>query len=269
VDTILASIKTGYQWAIDSFLLLKKKPFRWALLAFIYVVLFLGLPASPLTPVLFNIAIIITWPIFLVVAIGLFREVDFGRSTGFAELIQQIRPAFKKLAGLGAICLAYGLFVTIVTKGDATTLESFATPTNSPLANSSMDLAKVWLILLKFFALLIPLLMATWFAPPIIAFQHATVLHAVKSSIAGSLKYAISLAVAWLVLTSVMMLVMLMLGIFFGAFAGALHMQSRLLMGAIMTLSLLLATSWMLAFQYICYRDVFDPVPLGGGEIAM
>jgi hypothetical protein len=40
-------------------------------------------------------------------------------------------------------------------------------------------------------------------------------------------------------------------------------------MGAIMTLSLLLATSWMLAFQYICYRDVFDPMPLGGGEIAM
>ncbi len=269
MDTILASIKTGYQWAMNSFLLLKKKPFRWALLAFIYVILFLGLPASPLTPLLFNIAIIITWPIFLVVTIGQFREVDFGRSTRFAELIQQIRPSFKKLAGLGAICLVYGLFVTVVTKGDAATLESFATPSSSSLAHSPLDLARIWLILLKFFALLIPLLMATWFAPPIIAFQHATVLHAMKSSIAGSLKYAISLASAWLVLTSVMMLVMLMLGIFFGAFTSVLHMQSRLLMGAIMTLSLLLATSWMLAFQYISYRDVFDPMPIGGGEIAM
>jgi hypothetical protein len=264
VDTIRASIKTGYQWAIDSFSLLKKKPFKWALLAFVYVILFLGLPVSPMTPVLFKIVIVVIGPIFLAVAIGLYREVDFGRNTPIGGLIKQIQPTFIKLGLLGVLCLAYSLIFTVLTNGDTTTLESFA-----KLGNSPIDVAKIWLILLKFFALLIPLLMATWFAPPIIAFQNASVLHAIKSSIAGSLKYALSLAVAWLVLTAAMMLVMLMLGILFAALFGVLHMQSMVLIGVVMTLSLLLATSWMLAFQYVCYRDIFDPMPVGGGEIAL
>lgn len=249
---------------MDSFQLLKKKPLKWVLLAFVYVVLFLGLPASPATPLVFNVAVIIGWPIFLVFAIGMFREVDFDRTTPFAELVVQIRPAFGKLAVLGVVCLVYGVIVAILTKGDAALLEAIAQPGNPPA-----DLARIWPILLKFFVLLIPILMATWFAPPIIAFQKASVVHAMKSSIAGSLKYALALGVAWLVLTGVIMIAMLMLGILLGAFIGIFHFHGFFLMAVTMTLSLLLATSWMLAFQYVSYRDVFDPTPVGGGEMAL
>jgi hypothetical protein len=264
VETGQSSVKIGYQWAMESFQLLKKKPLKWVLLAFVYVILFLGLPASPATPLLFNIAVFIGWPIFLVFAIGMLREVDFDRTTPFADLVEQIRPAFGKLAVLGVVCLVYGIIVAMLTKGDATLLQAVAKPGNPP-----PDLARIWPILLQFFVLLMPILMATWFAPPIIAFQKVSVVQAIKSSIAGSLKYAVALGVAWLVLTGVIMLGMLMIGILMAALVEVFHFQEFFLVAVTMTLSLLLATSWMLAFQYVSYRDVFDPTPVGGGEIAL
>ena len=264
METGQSSIKIGTQWAKDSFLLLRKKPLKWVLLALVYVILFLGLPASPATPFLFNVAVIITWPIFLALAIGLFREVDFDRTTTVTELFHQMRPTLSKLVALGAICLLYGIIVAVLTKGDAVLLAGLANPNKPPA-----DMSQIWPPLLKFFALLVPLLMATWFAPAIIAFQNASVLQAVKSSIAGSLKYAVALGVAWLMLTIVMMLAMLLLGVVLGAFIGVSHMLGSVLIQVTMTLSLLLATAWMLAFQYICYRDVFDPTPVGGGEMAL
>jgi hypothetical protein len=110
-------------------------------------------------------------------------------------------------------------------------------------------LQKMLPVLLKLTLLLIPLMMATWFAPMLIALNNYSLLKALKSSIAGSLQYMIALGAAWLLFTAGIA-ALILLAIIIGALVPVLG--QILLFGCF-----LLATALMLAFQYVSYRDVF------------
>jgi len=111
--------------------------------------------------------------------------------------------------------------------------------------------------LLKLSLLLIPLMMATWFSPMLIAFNNYSLIKAIKSSIAGSLQYMIALAAAWLLLTVGIIALMLIVGIVAGIISNLVPVLGQMLMSMVVFGCLLLATALMLAFQYVSYRDVF------------
>ena len=112
-------------------------------------------------------------------------------------------------------------------------------------------------LLLKLTLLLIPLMMATWFAPMLIAFNGYNLVKAIKSSIAGSLQYMVALGAAWIVLTAGILALMLAVGIVAGVISAMVPVLGQMLMSIIVFGCLLLATALMLAFQYVSYRDVF------------
>lgn len=258
-----SKLRQGFQWTRESFLLLKKRPSKWALLALTYVFFFMLLPVSPGLLVPFKLVIFISWSWFVAIAIGLFREFDFGRHTSLKELIQQIKPRLRTLILLSVVSIGYGLVISLITRGDT---EHFYALTNAPEA---IDMQKVLYELLPLMAKLLllsaPIFMATWFAPPLIAFANYSLIHAMKSSMAGCLLHVIALSVAWLTITF-----FIMLGIMATSMLIALSgIASVALMQVLATLSLLVAIAWVLAFQYVTYRDIFDPVPTGGGEMAM
>ena len=112
-------------------------------------------------------------------------------------------------------------------------------------------------VMLKMLLLSIPLLMATWFSPMLIAFNNYSLVKAMKSSIAGSLQYIIALTAAWLLLSFGILGLMLGAGIFGGIVSALVPALGQLLIPFILFGCMLLATALMLAFQYVSYRDVF------------
>jgi hypothetical protein len=109
----------------------------------------------------------------------------------------------------------------------------------------------------KLILLLLPLLMATWFSPMLIVYNHYSLFKSIKSSIAGCLMYIAPLGLSWLIFSTTAILFMLSCGVLIGSLASFFPSIGPSLMGAIIFFALLVITSVMFAFQYISYRDIF------------
>lgn len=255
--TFKSNIQLGVSWIKQSVALFKTAPSRWMLLALSYIALFVMLPSIPVFQWLAFFTILI-WPVFMAVAIALFRNADRQQTQKISEIFMAIRPKASMLMALGGASLLYGILITYVLNSDIQGLLSMPhsdTGMTEPQAVAIID--KVIPFMLKFGLLLIPLMMATWFSPMLIAFNHYPVVKAIKSSIAGSLQYMVAMGAAWLLLTAAVVLLMLVVGVAIGLISSVVPVLGQLLVPLVVFGCLLLATALMFAFQYVSYRDVF------------
>ena len=255
---ILASrTQTGISWVKESVALFKTAPRKWLLLGLAYVGLFMMLPSVPGLQFFAFISILI-WPVFLAIAIALYRNADMKKQQNIGEIITQMQPKIKILISLGGACLLYAVLVSFILNSDLQGLETLVGNKDKMTESQMMAfLQKMFPLLLKLTLLLIPLMMATWFSPMLIAFNNYGLIKAIKSSIAGSIQYMIALGAAWAVLTAGILILMLAVGIVAGLISALVPMLGQMLMSFIVFGCLLLATALMLAFQYVSYRDVF------------
>ena len=249
--------KTGISWVNESVALFKTAPSKWLLLALAYVGLFMMIPSIPGLQFFAFISILI-WPIFLAVAITLYRNADYKKQQNLGEVINMIKPKMSQLMALGGTCLLYGALVSFILNSDIQGLAAL-TQTKAEMTESQMMnfLQRMFPLLLKLTLLLIPLMMATWFAPMLIAYNNYPLLKAIKSSIAGSIQYVVALGAAWLLLTAGIVAMMLLVGIIAGLISSIVPVLGQMLMSMVVFRCLLVATALMLAFQYVSYRDVF------------
>jgi len=249
--------KTGISWVTESLNLFKTAPRRWLLLALAYVTLFMMIPSIGGLEFLAFFSILI-WPVFLAIAIALYRNADMKKQQKLSETFNNIKPKMLTLMALGGACLLYGALISFMLNSDLQGLAALAQNKTSMSESQMMTLLqKMFPVLLKMILLLIPLMMATWFAPMLIAFNNYTLVKAIKSSVAGSLQYLIALGTAWLLLTIGIMLLMMGVGVVAGLISSMVPMLGQMLMSLVVFGCLLLATALMLAFQYVSYRDVF------------
>ncbi len=241
--------KTGMSWVKESIDLFKTAPRKWLLLALAYIGFFMLLPSVPGLQFFAFISILI-WPVFLAVALIMYRNADIKKEQSLNEIISNIQPKLFQLMALGASCLLYAMLIGFVLDSDVQGLAEM-TKAKTKMTESEMMIfvQKMLPVMLKMLLLSVPLLMATWFSPMLIALNNYTLVKAIKSSIAGSLQYLIALAAAWLLFTGGIAAIILPV-IIIGALVPALGQM--LLFGCF-----LLATALMLAFQYVSYRDVF------------
>lgn len=252
-----SSVKTGLSWVTGSLQIFLLSPNKWLLLALAYVVIFVVLPSLPHMPVLVALLVILFWPCFIALAIGIYREADQGRDTKLADLFQQIKPRMGMLIALGGVCLVYGILVGMFTSGDTHAL--------SELINQKADpkqiLTQAMPLMTKALLFFTPLLMATWFSPMLIAYQEFSVLEAIKHSLWASWRNLVTLGVAWLALTLALIVVMLVMGVVVGLVATISQVLSTILMILLILGSLLVGTSFMFAIQYFSYRHVYYQQP--------
>ena len=249
--------KTGISWVTESLNLFKTAPRKWLLLALAYVTLFMMIPSIGGLEFLAFFSILI-WPVFLAIAIALYRNADMKKQQKLSETFNNIKPKMLTLMALGGACLLYGALISFMLNSDLQGLAALAQNKTSMSESQMMTLLqKMFPVLLKMILLLIPLMMATWFAPMLIAFNNYTLVKAIKSSVAGSLQYLIALGTAWLLLTIGIMLLMMGVGVVAGLISSMVPMLGQMLMSLVVFGCLLLATALMLAFQYVSYRDVF------------
>jgi hypothetical protein len=253
--------KTGISWVTESVALFKTAPRKWLLLSLVYVGFFIMLPSVPALQFLSFISVLL-WPVFLAIALLLYRNADMKKEQNLTEVINNIKPKMAQLIGLGGACLLYAALVSLLLNSDLQGLATLAqskSVSESQMTESQMMefMQKMAPLILKLSLLLIPLMMATWFAPMLIAFNNYSLVKAIKSSIAGSIQYMIALGAAWLVLTAGILVLMLIVGIVAGIITSLIPAFGQMLMSLILFGIFLVATAVMLAFQYVSYRDVF------------
>lgn len=252
--------KTGISWVGESIAFLKQSPRKWLSLALVYIGLFVLLPSLPGLQI-FAFITILAWPVFIAVAMRMYRNVEVHKQEDLKSMMKIIQPKMRSLIALGAVSLLYFVVVSIILSSDIQALAQILQD-KEQMNEQELALAVETMVplFLKLMLLFTPLMIATWFAPMLIAFNNYSLLKALKSSIAGVLQHTVAMTAAWLLLSAGVVTLLLISGILAGIVAVVMPALSQTLMTIIMFGCVLLSTALMLAFQYVSYRDIFRAV---------
>ncbi|MGP1716272.1 MAG: BPSS1780 family membrane protein [Methylophilus sp.] len=245
----------GLRWVRESLALFKTQPHVWMLWSLAYIVIFRVLPS--LDKILALLSVVI-WPACMAFIVMLYRQMDLQGEIHPRVVWQQLQAHFKTLTLLGLSCLIYALLATYLLGSELAALVAHA-PTKAGMTESQMTqfLEGTLSFIVKLLLLLLPLFIATWFSPMLIALNGYDLPKAIKSSIAGMLQYIVPMIISWVVMTLGMLIVMLGLGLVIGILGALIPMLAELLMPLLVFGALLVINALMFAFQYISYKDVF------------
>ncbi|OGA19903.1 MAG: hypothetical protein A3G25_07165 [Betaproteobacteria bacterium RIFCSPLOWO2_12_FULL_63_13] len=192
--------RNGLEWWTKAWPLFTRQIGMWIGLI---VVTFIVFAVVSLIPVIGQLAITLFWP---AVAGGLMlgaREVDRDGVLGFGHLTAGFSKDAGQLILLGVAYLvgmvvAAGIAMLIAGVGMGTMLMG-ASGGGTPAAMGAVGAASVLLAVLIAVALLVPVYMATWFAPALIVFHGTGAVDAMKASFFGCLKNIVPFLVYGLV----------------------------------------------------------------------
>ena len=176
------TLNKAHRWVTES-VLLTKLNFKVALLlGSVYIFAYLLVPSIPglsfISPFL-----IIAWPISTMIFINFYRLSQNKKETDFKTLLKINKENIRVLIYLGVICLFYSLLISLILSPDINIILAAASE-----AEMSEDISSNLVsIFIKFMVLAIPILMATWFSPILIAYHDFGLIKAIKSSFAGVL----------------------------------------------------------------------------------
>ncbi|MBV9189989.1 MAG: hypothetical protein JO292_13485 [Betaproteobacteria bacterium] len=176
--------ENGWSWLAAAWSIFKRAPGVWIgmiiVLCLIYIVL-------GVIPVLGAIASLAAGPVFTGGLMLASRTTDQGGEAQFTQLFGGFNHRFGPLVGVGVLYLvgfaAILFIVMVVTGGSILTVINATTPEEVMAAGAGLLLAA-----LIFFALLIPLLMAVWFAPALIVFHDVGSFAAMRASFTGCVR---------------------------------------------------------------------------------
>lgn len=253
--------KTGISWISESIALLKQAPRKSLLIALSYLAIFVFIPSIPGLQ-LFALLTILIWPVFIAIAIRMFRNQEVNKIENISAIMQLIQPKMKNLLLLGLLTLVYFIGVSLLFSSDAQVLADIL---NRQTQMSEQEMATAMQtmmpILLKLMLLFIPLMIAVWFAPMLIAFNGYGVIKSLKSSVAGAIQYMVALTAAWLLLSGAVITLMIVASIIVGLFSFMQPAIAQTLMSFFLFGCFLISVSLTLAFQYVSYRDIFRAAP--------
>lgn len=188
----------GWEWIAAAWRLFTRQPWLWVGFGIVLLVVFVLLLV--LHPVVGRLLVIALGPIFMGGVVLGCRSLEEGRALEFAHLFAGFRTRFAPLATVGAasaIATAVIAVATVLASGVnpfvARTSEQFAAlPPAEQLA--------ILLALLVILALLMPVAMAAWFAPPLVLLHARSATQAMKESFVACLRNVAPMLVYGLVL---------------------------------------------------------------------
>lgn len=175
----------GWAWIAEGWNLFKRQPGTWIGVAVVFGLIFIALA---IIPVLGSLAAVVLSPVFVAGFVIGSRAVDEGGGLEIAHLFAGFRERFGTLASVGLIYLgasvAIALIVGLVTGAGIWGLVGGGADPGS-IAGAS---ATVLLAFLVMMALMLPVLMAIWFAPPLVVFHEQGPGEAMKQSFVACLR---------------------------------------------------------------------------------
>ena len=188
-DAKTVAIGRGADWLFEGFAYFKKSIVHWIIATIIFYVLSIGLNIIPV------IGALLDYVLLMVLMGGLMigcQHQAQGDQFKVAHLFAGFSQSTKSLVILGVLYLI-GILVVIIMIG----VIIFLIPGSDQLINAVEDknpdlvgeaLTAVLLVILIAASLLMPLIMAFWFAPALVVFHDVTPLAAAKLSFLGCLK---------------------------------------------------------------------------------
>lgn len=206
----------GWSWISAAWSLFRAEAGTWIGIVVALAVIFIVLAVIP---ILGPIASFVLGPVFTGGLVIASRTTDQGGDMRFSQLFAGFKHRFGALAGVGALYLAGMVAIIFLVSlftgvGMFSVLGGAASP--EVLAAAGATLAIAMLVML---ALTLPLVMAIWFAPPLVVFHEMGAVEAMKASFLGCLKnmlpfllYGVVLLVAAVVASVPLFLGWLVLG---------------------------------------------------------
>lgn len=174
----------GWAWITDAWQLFKRQPGMWIGIVLVLFVVFLGLSLIPFAG---SLALTLLGPVFAGGLVIGCRALDEGGELELSHLFAGFQQRAGTLVGVGALYLAASLVVMFVVGLGMGVGMSAMLGGGSAQASPEMGLT-VLLAILVMTALLLPAVMAVWFAAPLVVFHRLGALEAMKQSFAGSLR---------------------------------------------------------------------------------
>jgi len=199
----------GWSWIVAAWDLFKRQPGLWIGMWLLFVVILMGMGVIPL---LGTILTGIFWPVFVAgFAVGC-RALDEGGELELGHLFAGFRERFGTLLGVGALSLLVSLIIGMVV-GLALGAGAFTMMKGDPEGMAALAGTTLALLVLITMALLLPVMMAAWFAPALVVFQQQGVIESMKGSFSGCLKNLLPFLIYGLALLLLAVLATLPIGL--------------------------------------------------------
>ena len=249
------TLNKSHHWVTQSVLLSKLNFKVTLLLGSAYIFAYLLVPSIPglsfISPFL-----IIAWPISTMIFINFFRLSQDKKEINFKALLKINKENMRLLIYLGVICLFYSLLISLVLSPD---IKNFVAAVSEPEISEDISNNLVS-ILVKFMVLAIPILMATWFSPILIAYHNFGLIKAIKSSFAGVLLSIMPITLSWLILLGGFILVIFLMIVVFTILGSSENVLMSYVLIFLCMLVLAAYISTLFSFQYITYKDVYKSI---------
>jgi hypothetical protein len=185
---IILPAGAGWQWFTQSISLFSRYPLQTTLTIFVVIVGQFILSLIPLVSILTSLL----GPLLVAAIMTLWRDLERGKSLSTEAFSQPFKESFAPLLGFAAIYMV-SVFVIVLIVGvmmlllmGSDLLSLLRHPDDFTM---TIDIAlKFFLGMLVFLFLLVPVLMAYWFAPLLIAWHRIPVGKAILFSFVASLK---------------------------------------------------------------------------------
>lgn len=180
----------GWQWIVGGFALFRKNPPIWIAL---FVIYFLIVIVVSIIPVVGPLVMTLLAPVFTAGFMLACRGVEAGEELELGYLIAGFKHNTGQLVTVGGLYLVGSIIILglMMMSGGGAILGSAALGQMQGVEpNEAMvgAMGGMLIALLVAFALLIPLLMAYWFAPALVVLRNMTAMDAMKLSFVGCLR---------------------------------------------------------------------------------
>ena len=187
----------GWTWIARAWDLFKRAPALWIGMVLAFVVISCGLALIPILGSLISFAL---GPVFGAGFVIGCRALDEGGELKFSHLFAGFQTRFGTLVAVGLLYLA-ALFVVLLVVGLICGVSMFAIfRGGADPANIGAAFATMVLAFLVATALMLPVAMAIWFAPPLVVFNELGAFDALKSSFLGCLTNMVPFLIYGLIL---------------------------------------------------------------------
>ena len=176
-------IGNGWTWIAEGWDLFKRQPGMWI---GIILLLFVIMIAAAFIPVVGGLLMSLFGPVFAAGIVSGCKTLDTGGELEIGHLFAGFREKTGTLVAVGGIYLGVSLVVMLVV-GLIMGVGMFTMMGGDQAEMQALGMTMV-LAMLVMFALLLPLIMAIWFAAPLVLFHDHGALDAMKGSFAGCMR---------------------------------------------------------------------------------
>jgi uncharacterized membrane protein len=261
----------GWSWIKDAYALFRSKPGTWMLA----ILLMYGISfVVGLVPVLGSLVGFVLGPIFIGGLMIGARVLDQDGRARAGMVFDAFSSHGTQLALVGLLYLL-GFILVVFAAGlvamgagvlSSAGLEALSSNDPEVLASAMAPTALLLLMLIAM-ALIIPLVMAYWFAPALVVLEDMGAVDAMKTSFQGCWRNVVPFLVYGLALMGVIMLFAILMTVVVGGAAAALGSAGSVIgvLAAIAMVPLMLAYAVVIVVsQYTGYRDIFRQPGNGG-----